>query len=50
MGLRLGEIQGLFWENYRDGEMFVPMRGDPPLADIDYHDCTDSSRLYPETG
>jgi integrase len=23
MGLRHGEIQGLLWENYRDGEMFV---------------------------
>lgn len=23
MGLRHGEIQGLLWENYRDGEMYV---------------------------
>lgn len=23
MGLRHGEVQGLLWENYRDGEMFV---------------------------
>ena len=23
MGLRHGEIQGLLWENYRDGELFV---------------------------
>src|SRR5204863_9513876 len=23
MGLRHGEIQGLLWENYREGEMFV---------------------------
>jgi len=24
MGLRHGEIQGLLWENYRAGELFVP--------------------------
>jgi hypothetical protein len=23
MGLRHGEIQGLLWENYRDGELYV---------------------------